>query len=68
MPYPGRPVAVIHLGTMLDGVIERVEQDGRRLVVRTEEEETLEFVLDRATGGFTLTGGQTRARLRFGDE
>jgi hypothetical protein len=65
IPYVGRPVAVVYLGAVLGGVIERVEEAGRRLSVRTEEGEELAFVLDPATAGFTLGGGQTQARLRF---
>jgi hypothetical protein len=33
--------------------------------VLTEEGEELVFVLDPATGGFTMAGGQTSSRLRF---
>jgi hypothetical protein len=68
MPYVGRPVRVIHLGAVVDGVVDAVQADGRQLQVLTEEGETLEFVLDPATAGFTLAGGQTQARLRFPDE
>lgn len=68
MPYPGRRVAVIHLAAIVGGVVERVEDDGRRLRVATDEGDELEFLLDPATAGFTLAGGQTRARLRFLDE
>jgi hypothetical protein len=68
MPYVGRPVTVIHLGAMVDGVVDAVGADGRELQVLTEEGETLRFVLDPATAGFTLAGGQTQARLRFLDE
>lgn len=65
MPYVGRPVAVVYLGTVLEGVVEGVEDAGRRLLVMTEEGEELCFVLDPATAGFTLRGGQTQVRLRF---
>ena len=68
MPYVGRSVRVIHLGAVVDGVVDAVLADGRQLRVLTEEGETLEFVLDPATAGFTLAGGQTQARLRFPDE
>lgn len=68
MPYAGRRVLVIHLAAVVPGVVERVEEDGRRLQVLTEEAEELEFVLDPATASFTLAGGQTQARLHFLDE
>ena len=68
MPYVGRPVAVVYLGAVLGGVVERVEEAGRRLLVRTEEGEELTFTLDPATAGFTLAGGQTQTRLRFLEE
>ena len=68
MPYVGRAVTVIHLGSVVEGVVEAVQADGRELRVLTEDGETLQFVLDPATAGFTLAGGQTQARLRFPDE
>jgi hypothetical protein len=68
MPYVGRPVAVVFLGTVVDGVVARIDAEGRELGVITEEGEELQFVLDPATAGFTLAGGQTQARLKFLDE
>ncbi len=67
MPYPGRRVAVIYLGAVLEGTVKRVDDGGRSLTVVTDEGEQLDFQLDRATASFTLPGGQTRARLRFLD-
>jgi hypothetical protein len=68
MPYVGRRVAVIYLGATVGGVVRRVEAEGRRLAVATEEGEELLFELDRGTAAFTLPGGQTNARLRFLDD
>ena len=68
MPYVGRPVAVVFLGAVVHGVVARIDADGRELGVTTEEGEELEFVLDPATAGFTLAGGQTQARLKFLEE
>jgi hypothetical protein len=65
MPYVGHLVAIVFLGEVVEGVIACVEDEGRRLTVLSEEGEELGFVLDRATGGFTLAGGQTQAQLRF---
>jgi hypothetical protein len=68
MPYVGRPVAIVHLAVVLEGVIEAMEDDGRSLTVLSEEGERMAFLLDAATGGFTQAGGQTSVRLRFREE
>jgi hypothetical protein len=68
MPYVGRSVAVVYLGAVVDGVVASVDADGRRLSVLTVEGEELSFVLDPATAGFTVAGGQTQTRLRFQEE
>jgi hypothetical protein len=65
MPYVGQPVAIVYLGVIVEGAVERLEDGGRRLAVLSEEGEQLIFLLDQATGGFTLAGGQTAAQLRF---
>jgi hypothetical protein len=65
MPYIGRPVAVVYLGAVVEGVVARIGGQGRELGVMTEDGDELEFVLDPATAGFTLAGGQTQARLNF---
>jgi hypothetical protein len=46
--------------------VHSVASDGRRLEVETEDGERLTFVLNGATGTFTVDGLQTGARLRFG--
>ena len=68
MPYVGRSVAVVYLAAVVDGVVLSVDGDGRRLRVLTVEGEELSFVLDPATAGFTVDGGQTQTRLRFLEE
>jgi len=65
MPYVGRRVLVVHLGSTVGGLVQEVEDEGRRLLVVTDEGEQIVFSLDRATATFTQAGGQTRARLRF---
>jgi hypothetical protein len=67
MPYPGRRVAVVYLGAVVEGTVSSVGDGGRSLFVVTDEGEELRFELDRATASFTLPGGQTRAQLRFLD-
>jgi hypothetical protein len=66
LPAVGRPVVIIYLGTRVRGTVRRVEDDGRRLLVSTEDGETLGFALNRATATFTAEGSQAGARLWFG--
>jgi hypothetical protein len=65
MPELGGAVLVDYLGVTVRGVVRGIEADGRRLEVVTEEGATLTFALNRATGTFTVDGGQTAPRLRF---
>jgi len=58
-------VTVVFLGRRVAGVVIGVEQDARRLLVTTEEDETIEFALSRATGTFLAGGNQTGPRLLF---
>jgi hypothetical protein len=44
-PLEGAPVTVVWLGARERGTIERVEEEGRRIVVVTESAEVVEFVL-----------------------
>jgi hypothetical protein len=37
VPHVGSPVTVIYLGATVPGIIEQVDDDGRRLVVVTQE-------------------------------
>lgn len=54
-----------YLGSTVGGTVTRVQDDGRRLEVETEDGETLTFELNQATATFTVNGSQTGARLRF---
>jgi hypothetical protein len=65
MPEVGGSVRIEYLGSTLRGTVGRIDQDGRRLEVATEEGETLTFSLNRATAMFTADGSQTGARLTF---
>ena len=65
MPHVGGRVLIDYLGSTVDGVVQHVDDDGRRLQVLTEDAATLTFTLNRATATFTLDGGQTGPRLRF---
>ncbi len=67
-PTIGAGVTVSFLARRVRGWIEEVRDEGRTLVVRTEEGEAIEFRLSRATGHFVRDGRQTGARLHFDDE
>jgi hypothetical protein len=66
MPEVGRSVVIIYPGTRVRGTVRRVDEEGRRLLVSTEDGETLGFALNRATATFTAEGNQAGARLWFG--
>lgn len=55
------------LGRRIGGVIEDVQEDGRRLMVATDDGSRMTFALSRATGQFVEDGRQTGARLSFDD-
>lgn len=59
---------VVHLAVELGAVIERVDPLDRTLLVRTDDDESLVFQLNRATGHFTVNGDLAGARLRFVSE
>jgi hypothetical protein len=63
-PQVGAEVTVAYLGVSVAGVIVRVEDDGRRLYVLTEEAGEVEFVLNPASARF-LGGEGWTARLIF---
>jgi hypothetical protein len=65
MPVVGGAVLIDYLGSTLRGTVGRVEPDGRRLEVLTEDGDTLTFSLNRATATFTADGSQIGPRLRF---
>jgi hypothetical protein len=58
-------VTVALLARRLRGTVEEVRDGGRTLMVLTEDGETMEFALSRATGYFTRDGVQSGARLMF---
>ena len=66
MPEVGRSVLIIYLATRVRGTVKQVQDSGRRLLVSTEDGETLGFALNRATATFTGEGHQAGARLWFG--
>ncbi|MEA2158053.1 MAG: hypothetical protein QOD66_433 [Solirubrobacteraceae bacterium] len=65
MPHVGRSVVVVYLDSRIGGVISEVLEDGRRVVVTTEEGERLGFVLNRATAAFTAERVRSGPRLIF---
>jgi hypothetical protein len=58
-------VIVVYLDSRVGGVISEVLEEGRRIIVTTEEGERLGFVLNRATAAFTAEGVGSGPRLIF---
>ncbi len=52
LPRVGMRATVRYLATAVGAVVERVEDDGRRLVVLTDDGQRLEFTLRLATGHY----------------
>ena len=65
MPHIGATVSIEYLGTTVRGVVDAVEEEGRRVIVQTDDGRAVAFALNRATATFTIDGTQTGARLRF---
>jgi hypothetical protein len=65
MPQVGGSVLVNFLGSAVPATVDRVEGEGRRLRVTTDDGESLWFALNGATATFTAEGHQTGARLSF---
>jgi len=65
IPYVGDEVIVALLAARTAGVVMRVEDGARRLLVKTEDGQAMSFALSRATGTFLLDGQQSGARLLF---
>ena len=60
-------MTVSFLAARVRGSVEEVLDGGRRVLVLTEEDELIEFVLSPVTGIFVRDGNQTGARLSFDD-
>ena len=67
MPHLGDSVTVAFLAVRVGGVVTSVDYEARRLLVATEDGQTLAFGLSRATGTFLAGGQQSGARLLFDD-
>lgn len=67
IPHVGDEVVVVLLAARMAGLVLRVEDGARRVLVRTEDGQTMSFALSRATGTFLVGGQQSGARLLFED-
>jgi hypothetical protein len=67
MPHVGQAVSVRYLDATAAGIVNEVHDEGRSLLVLTEEGESVRFTLSPATGTFTTGGAGFGARLIFGD-
>ena len=66
LPRVGAHARIAHFGGSFEwGVVVAVHDDGRRLEVRSEEGEVLEFVLSPATARFVAAGGGHGPRLEL---
>jgi hypothetical protein len=66
LPRVGAQARIAHFGGSFElGVVVAVHDDGRRLEVRGEGGEVLEFVLSRATARFVWAGGGQGPRLEL---
>ena len=66
VPRVGAPARIVHFGGGVEaGVVLAVHEEGRRLQVRGEGGEVLEFVLNPATARFVAAGGAHGPRLEL---
>jgi hypothetical protein len=66
LPQVGAHARIAHFGGGFErGVVLAVHEEGRRLEVRGEEGEVLEFVLSPATARFVFAGGGYGPRLEL---
>ena len=66
MPRVGAPARIAHFGGGFErGVVLAVHERGRRLQVRGEGGEVLEFVLNPATARFVAAGSAQGPRLEL---
>lgn len=63
MPHVGMPASVRYLGTDVGAVVTGVGDEGRTVTVRTEQDELIEFKLNRATGKYQTPGSGPRLTL-----
>jgi hypothetical protein len=69
MPSPGAPARILHFGGSVEpAVIVAVHEQGRRLVVRGDEGEELEFVLNRSSARYLSAAGVHGPRLALSSE
>jgi len=67
LPRIGDHIIVAFFGATVQGVIEQVEPDRRRVRVLTDDGDAITFVLSRGTGQFVAEDGSSGARLVFHD-
>lgn len=66
LPRVGGQVRILHFGGIVElGVVAAVHEEGRRLEVRGETGEVLEFVLSPATARFVSVGSAYGPRLEL---
>jgi hypothetical protein len=63
VPVVGMHALVLHLAATEPAVVEQVLDDGRRVVVMTENGERIEFSLRQATAQFHSSVGGPRLKL-----
>ncbi|HSZ04118.1 MAG TPA: hypothetical protein VK778_02835 [Solirubrobacteraceae bacterium] len=69
LPRVGALARIAHFGGGVEGgTVVAVHDDGRRLEVRDEAGEVLEFVLNPATARFVFGGGGRGPRLELGGD
>jgi hypothetical protein len=66
VPHVGAPARIVHFGGGFEaGVVLAVHDEGRRLQVRGEDGEVLEFVLSPATARFVSAASVHGPRLEL---
>ena len=66
LPHVGAKARIAHFGGSFEaGTVLAVHEEGRRLEVRCEDGEVLEFVLSPATARFVFAGGAHGPRLEL---
>ena len=65
-PRAGAPARIAHFGGGFQaGVVQRVHDEGRRVLVRADDGELLEFVLSPSTARFVSAGEAHGPRLEL---